>query len=72
MFSHLTNFCLNKESKDYKAPTEDFQTDDTGNKRLLSNTWKVLEQEGCDVDEIKEKIKDTIRKSIISIEPYLI
>ena len=72
MFSHLTNFSLNKESKDYKPPTEDFLFDDTGSKRLLTNTWKLLEQEGCNVDEIKEKIKDTIRKSIITIEPYLI
>jgi tubulin polyglutamylase TTLL11 len=72
MFAHLTNFSLNKESKDYKPPTEDFLSDDTGSKRLISNTWKLLEQEGCNVDELKEKIKDTIRKSIITIEPYLI
>jgi hypothetical protein len=43
MFAHLTNFSLNKESKDYKPPTEDFLTDDTGSKRLLTNTWKLLE-----------------------------
>lgn len=72
MFSHLTNFCLNKESDNYKAPTEDFLTEDTGSKRLLSSTWKVLEGEGCNIEEIQEKIKDTIRKSVISIEPYLI
>lgn len=72
MFSHLTNFSLNKESKDYKPPEEDFLTSDTGSKRLLSSTWKVLEAEGHNVDDIKEKIKDTIRKSVISIEPYLI
>jgi hypothetical protein len=52
MFSHLTNFCLNKESDNYKAPTEDFLTEDTGSKRLLSSTWKVLEGEGCNIEEI--------------------
>lgn len=73
MFTHLTNFSLNKESKDYKPPTEDFLTgDDSGSKRLLTNTWKVLEAEGCDVEAIKEKIRDTLRKSIISLEPYLL
>jgi len=72
MFTHLTNFSLNKESKDYKPPEEDFLANDMGSKRLLSSTWKVLEGEGHNVEDIKEKIKDTIRKSIISIEPYLI
>lgn len=46
MFIHLTNFSLNKESDNYKPPTEDFLTDDTGSKRLLTTTWKTLEEEG--------------------------
>lgn len=71
MFIHLTNFSLNKESNNYQAPTEDFLTDDKGSKRLLTTAWKTLEEEGHDVEEIQEKIKDTLRKSIITMEPYL-
>jgi hypothetical protein len=71
MFIHLTNFSLNKESDSYKPPTEDFLTDDSGSKRLLTTAWKTLEENGKDIEEIKEKIKDTLRKSIITMEPYL-
>lgn len=44
---------------------------DQGSKRLLSSLWKTLEEEGHDVGEIKEKIKDTVRKGVITLEPYL-
>jgi hypothetical protein len=37
----------------------------------LTTAWKTLEESGHNVDEIKEKIKDTLRKSIITMEPYL-
>lgn len=71
MFIHLTNYSLNKESENYKPPTEDFLNDDSGSKRLLTTAWKTLAEQGHDVEEIKEKIKDTLRKSIITMEPYL-
>lgn len=73
MFMHLTNFSLNKQSENYKAPENDFLQDghDEGSKRLLSSLWKTLEQEGHDVDEIKEQIKDTVKKAIITMDPYL-
>ena len=44
---------------------------DTGSKRLLSSLWKTLEEEGHDVDLIQDKIKDTCRKAVITLEPYL-
>ena len=44
---------------------------DQGSKRLLSSLWKTLEEEGHDVEEIQEKIKDTVKKCIITLEPYL-
>jgi hypothetical protein len=72
MFIHLTNYSLNKESDNYIPPTEDFLTDDTGSKRLLTTAWKSLEEQGCDVEEIQEKIRQTLRKSIITLEPYLL
>lgn len=72
MFMHLTNFCLNKNSDNYKAPDENFQIDDNGSKRLLTSLWKTLEEQEYDVELIKEKIADTIKKAIITMEPYLI
>lgn len=73
MFMHLTNYSLNKNSENYKAPDDDFLSGgDTGSKRLLSTLWKQLEEDGKDVQTIKEKIKDTVRKAVITIEPYLI
>lgn len=44
---------------------------DQGSKRLLSSLWKTLEEEGHDVEEIQEKIKETVKKCIITLEPYL-
>mmetsp|Transcript_41463 Transcript_41463/g.29893 ORF Transcript_41463/g.29893 Transcript_41463/m.29893 type:complete len:170 (-) Transcript_41463:405-914(-) len=74
MFMHLTNFSLNKDSANYKAPDDEFLNDggDSGSKRLLSSLWKLFEEEGLDIDLMKEKIDDTVRKAIISIEPFLI
>lgn len=69
---HLTNFSLNKNSENYVAPEENFMDNDEGSKRLLTTLWKQLEENGVDVDTIKEKIADTLRKSIITMEPYLI
>ena len=72
MFMHLTNFSLNKNSENYIPPDEDFlEGYDKGSKRLISTMWKTLEEEGHDIYEIQEKIKDTVRKGIITIEPYL-
>jgi len=72
MFMHLTNFSLNKNSENYVAPKEDFLESDDGSKRLLSNLWKTLEEKGQDVSVIKDKINDTVRKAVITMEPYLI
>ena len=70
---HLTNYSLNKNSSNYKAPPEvDFMEDETGSKRLLSSLYKTLGELGHDVDLIKEKIKDTVRKGVIALEPYLL
>jgi hypothetical protein len=38
----------------------------------MTSVIKVLEEEGYDVDDIMEKVKDTVRKCIITIEPYLL
>ena len=69
---HLTNFSLNKNSDTYKAPDEDFLNDDSGSKRLLSGLYKTLAEEGHDVQKLKDKIFDTVRKTVITLEPYLV
>ena len=40
LYMHLTNYSLNKNSENYKAPEADFLEDDTGSKRLISTLWK--------------------------------
>jgi hypothetical protein len=73
LFMHLTNYSLNKNSDNYKAPPEmDFVDDETGSKRLLSSLYKTLGELGHDVELIKDKIKDTVRKAVIALEPYLL
>lgn len=72
MFMHLTNFSLNKNSENYVQPNDDFLEHDSGSKRLLSSLWKSLDEAGYDVATIKDKIKDTIKKAVITMEPYLI
>jgi hypothetical protein len=75
MFMHLTNFCLNKNSDNYVLPGENFLDDngcDGASKRLLSTIWKTWEDEGYDCDIIRDKIRDTCRKTVITMEPYLI
>ena len=70
LFMHLTNYSLNKNSENYIPPPDiDFLEDDSGSKRLLSSLWKTLKD--VDVDEIKAKIADTVRKAVVTLEPYL-
>jgi hypothetical protein len=39
LFSHLTNFTLNKDNENY-VNKEDFMEEDSGTKRLVSNVLK--------------------------------
>jgi len=71
MFMHLTNFSLNKNSENYIPPTDEFLTEDNGSKRLMSSLWKHIEEQGHDVVTVKQKIIDTVRKAVITLEPYL-
>ena len=73
LYMHLTNFSLNKNSENFKLPDSDFLEKGEGDasKRLLSTLWKTLEEEGYDVEEMQAKVKDTLRKAVITMEPYL-
>lgn len=72
MFMHLTNFSLNKNSENYQNPDANFQENNEGSKRLLSALWLTLEEQGYDVDLVKERIADTCKKAVVTMEPYLI
>jgi len=68
---HLTNFSLNKNSEHYQVPEDNFLENDNGSKRLLSTVYEQLATRGHDIEKIKVSICDTVRKSIIAMEPYL-
>ena len=72
MFMHLTNFSLNKNSDNYKAPDENFQENNDGSKRLLTQLYQTLEEQGYDVGTIKESIAETVKKAVVAMEPYLL
>ena len=50
----------------------DFLEDDKGTKRLVSNVFKTLEKDSdCDIDELKDNIKDVVIKSFLMIIPFI-
>lgn len=69
--AHLTNHCLNRESVKY-VNNNDFMTNDNGSKRLLSTLFKQLDTQGCDVDAIKDEIKDICTKIVLALQPFLV
>ena len=56
----------------FVIPIENFLEHDTGSKRLLSTVYKQLEEKGYDIAKIKASINDTVRKTVIAMEPYLV
>lgn len=74
MYMHLTNYSLNKNSENYIACDGDNflkEDGDKASKRLLSTIWKTLDEEGYDTEKIYSEVKDTIKKCIKTLEPYL-
>jgi len=68
----LTNFTLNKDSDKY-INKDDFEDDDSGTKRLVSNVLTTMEKKPirCDTEELMEKIEDLVVKSFVVIMPHL-
>lgn len=71
LFSHLTNYCLNRENAHY-VNNDDFKNNDNGSKRLLSSVYKSLEHMGVDTNCIKQQIKDICTKIVLAFQPFLI
>lgn len=67
---HLTNYSINKNSKNFKFD-ENPLTAETGHKRSLASIWKYCEQNGIDSKAIFNDIKKGVIKTICSIQPIL-
>lgn len=67
IFSHLTNYSVNKKSPDFQRNKDDSQ-DDYGNKWSLSALKKYLEREGIDQKPLWDAVEDVIIKTLISVE----
>lgn len=71
-YKHLTNYSLNKMSDDYVMPDASSMLEiNDSSKRTLESMWKSLEEEGIDTHTLKEKLIETICKTVIAMEPIL-
>ena len=67
-FMHLTNYSLNKRSKDYVHS----DTGDVGNKQTRTSVFRDLKTNGHNTDELWKKIGEVVCKTIIAVLPQLI
>ena len=65
-FMHLTNYSLNKRSKDYVHSDSD-----EGSKRTLDSVFKELERHCHDVKKIWEKVGELVCKTVFALLPQL-
>ncbi|KAM9287224.1 tubulin monoglutamylase TTLL4 isoform 2-T2 [Morus bassanus] len=68
-FVHLTNYSVNKKNTEYKSNSD--ETACQGHKWALKALWSYLTQKGVNSEDIWEKIKDIVIKTIIASEPYV-
>jgi len=69
-YMHLTNYSLNKNSKDYKT-SEEIISENDASKRTLTSLYLSLSKMGIAREEIEEKIREVCEKIVLAIEPYL-
>ncbi|XP_074629732.1 tubulin polyglutamylase TTLL13-like isoform X2 [Acropora palmata] len=62
---HLTNYAVNKHSKDF------IRDEESGSKRRITTINKWFEENGYDVKEIWDAIEDVIIKTLITAHPIL-
>ena len=68
---HLTNYAINKNNPAY-LPNKNIESDNEGHKRSLSAIFQHLEDEGCNVDKLKQQIDGIITKTVLSVFPKLL
>ncbi|XP_033108275.1 tubulin polyglutamylase TTLL11-like [Anneissia japonica] len=67
VYMHLTNYSLNKHSKDY-VHTDNL---DRGSKRTMKSVFRTLEANGVNTDQLWGKIEAIVVKTITSLLPDL-
>ena len=65
---HLTNYAINKFHKDYEK-NKTSVGDDIGHKRSLTYTMRYIEEQGHDSKKVMDDIKETIVKSLLTVQP---
>ena len=70
VYSHLTNYSLNKKNENFHQP-ENADNADDGSKRSLSSVYKIIESNGGDVNKIQHGIEDIIRLTLASVQSFL-
>ena len=63
---HLTNYAINKTSKDFVQPSEG--EGEFAHKMSLTETYQILEEMGIDVEQLKKGINEIIIKTQIKGE----
>ena len=69
-FVNLTNYAINKNSKNFIFNTSD-RNMNIGHKRSLTSIYNLLKTRGIDIDPIKEKIDQLIVKTLLVGKPML-
>ncbi|XP_067848219.1 tubulin polyglutamylase TTLL5 isoform X2 [Heptranchias perlo] len=69
-FMHLTNYSINKKSRDYVS-CDDPEVEDYGNKWSMSAMLRYLKQEGMDTAALMAQIEDLIIKALIAAELHI-
>ncbi|CAD8180271.1 unnamed protein product [Paramecium octaurelia] len=67
---HLTNYAINKRSKDFVF-NNDTNKDDVGHKRSFTSVLKYLQDQGHDIKQLLNQIKQVIVKTIQSVQGEL-
>ncbi|CAL8099035.1 unnamed protein product [Orchesella dallaii] len=65
-YMHLTNYAVNKFSRDYVMDSEE-----SGSKRKLTTVYQWLRDRDYNVEKLKSEIDDIIIKTILSAHPIL-
>ncbi|KAJ8288844.1 hypothetical protein COCON_G00015030 [Conger conger] len=66
-FMHLTNYSVNKKSRDYVS-CDDPEVEDYGNKWSMSAILRYLKQEGKDTALLMGQVEDLVIKAVLSAE----
>ena len=74
IFSHLTNYSVNKKNENFQSNQQIFQDDceiETGHKRSLHSIYDLMSKKGINIQKIKHSIDEIIRLTIASVQPFI-